>query len=156
MSPYRALAWAAVAACALGSGAAPAQDKDKPKAAPADPPAKPTVMQRKLGHAQKVLEGLALEDFAAIGRNADGLIACVKDATWKIGRTDQYLIYSNDFVRGAEGLKKAAKEKKIDAAALAYVDITLTCVKCHRYLRDEGITRAPDLSPPPARAAAGR
>ncbi|MBX9579370.1 MAG: hypothetical protein K2X87_03600 [Gemmataceae bacterium] len=136
----RPAGWAIVAVAAFGVGHGRADDKPKP----AEPEKKPTVMQRKLAHAQKVLEGLATEDYDLIGKNADGLIACVKDATWKIGRTDQYLLLSNDFTRGAEGLKKAAKEKKVDAAALAYVDLTLTCVKCHRYLRDEGITLAPD------------
>jgi hypothetical protein len=135
----RPAGWAAVAVAALVVGHGRADDPPKP----ADPPKKPTVMQRKLAHAQKVLEGLATEDYDAIGKNADGLIACVKDATWKIGRTDQYLLLSNDFTRGAEGLKKAAKARNVDAAALAYVDITLTCVKCHRYLRDEGIALAP-------------
>ncbi len=50
----RPLAWAVAAAAILLAGLGTAQEK--PKAA--DPPKKPTVMQRKLTHAQKVLEGL--------------------------------------------------------------------------------------------------
>lgn len=53
-NPNRPVAWAVVAAAVLLAGLGPAQEK--PKAA--DPPKKPTVMQRKLTHAQKVLEGL--------------------------------------------------------------------------------------------------
>lgn len=90
---------------------------------------------------------LALEDFDKIRTNSDGLIECVKEASWRINDTDKYLLFSNDFLRRVENLRKAAKDKKIDAAALAYVDMTLTCVKCHQYLRDEGIGLAPDLSP---------
>ena len=118
--------------------------QEKPKAV--DPPKKPTVMQRKLAHAQKVLEGLALEDFDKIRTSSDGLLECVKDASWRINDTDKYVLFSNDFLRRVENLRKAAKDKKIDAAALAYVDMTLTCVKCHQYLRDTGISLAPDLS----------
>ena len=70
---------------------------------------------------------------------ADGLIECVKDLTWKINETEKYLVYTNDFLRRAEGLKKAAKDKNIDAAALAYVDMTLTCVKCHQFLRGDDV-----------------
>jgi hypothetical protein len=147
---YRPAVLATVAAVALL--AIPGTAQEKPRAT--DPPKKPTVMQRKLAHAQKVLEGLALEDFDKIRTSSDGLIECVKDASWRINETDKYLLFSNEFLRTVENLRKAAKDKKVDAAALAYVDMTLTCVKCHRYLRDEGIARAPNLSPlAPTRAA---
>jgi hypothetical protein len=139
----RPAALAVVAAVALLAAPGPAQEKPRPP----EPPKKPTVMQRKLAHAQMILEGLAKEDFDKIRTNADGLIGCVKDASWRINQTEKYLLFSNDVLRSAENLKKAAKDRKTDAAALAYVDLTLTCVKCHRYLRDEGITRGPDLDP---------
>jgi hypothetical protein len=122
----------------------PSRADEKPK--PKDDPKKPTVMQRKLAHSQKVLEGLATKDFKKIDTGADGLIECVKDATWKINDTEKYLVYSNDFLRRAQGLKKAAKDKNIDAAALAYVDMTLTCVKCHQYLRQDDVRAVPDLT----------
>jgi len=130
--------------------ASPAQEKEKPA------PKKLLVMERKLLFAQKVLEGLALEDFNKIGTSAEGLIECVKEATWRINDTDRYTLYSNDFLRRAEDLKKAAKDKNINAAALAYVDMTLTCVKCHQYLRDTRIGRIPDLSPLPPKVVAAK
>ncbi len=141
----RAGAAVATAALLVGFGAA----QEKPKAI--DPPKKPTVksptvMQRKLAHAQKVLEGLALEDFDKIRTGSLGLIACYKDASWRINDTDKYLLFSNDFLRRVENLQKAADDKKIDAAALAYVDLTLTCVKCHQYLRETRIGLAPGRS----------
>jgi len=148
----RHIACALVAATMLLVGLGTAQDKPKS----VDPPKKPTVMQRKLTHAQKVLEGLAMEDFDKIRNNSDGLIECIKDASWRINDTDKYVLYSNDFLRRVENLQKAAKDKKIDAAALAYVDMTLTCVKCHQYLRDTGISRAPDLSPLTPKAVAAK
>ena len=150
----RSVASAAVAALLVGVG--PAQEKprpaDAPKPNPPGLPKKPTVMQRKLSHAQKVLEGLAKEDYDAIRTGSDGLIACVRDASWRINDTDKYLLFSDNFRRSVEGLQKAAKDKKIDAAALAYVDMTLACVKCHRYMRDEGIALAPAALPPAAAA----
>ena len=112
------------------------QEKDK----------KLTVMERKLKHAQVMLEGLALKDFDKIEKSADELMQCVKEATWRINDTDKYLMYSNDFIRHIEGLQKAAKKKNIDSATLAYVEMTLTCVKCHEHLRETRIGAAPDLS----------
>ncbi len=110
---------------------------------PKEPPKQPSVMQRKLGHSQKVLEALAKKDFKELDAAASGLIDCVKDLTWKINETEMYLVYTNDFLRRAEGLKKAARDKNIDAAALSYVDMTLTCVKCHQYLRGDDVRAEP-------------
>ncbi len=147
MSPLtRSTGWAVAAALTVAVLlVAPGRADDKPK--PKDEPKKKlTVMQRKLQHAEKVLEGLAVNDFAKIDAAADGIMDCVKDETWKINDTDKYLTYTNDFVRRVQGLKKAAKEKNVDAAALSYVDMTLTCVKCHQYLREDRIRAVPDLS----------
>lgn len=132
MSRFPRGARAAVAALALVLALGGGRADDKPK----DEPKKLTVMQRKLMHSQRVLEGLATNNFEKIGKGGEGLAECVQDATWKINETEKYLLYSNDFLRRAEGLKKAAKDRNIDAAALAYVDMTLTCVKCHQYLRE--------------------
>ena len=111
-----------------------------------DPAKKMTVMERKLKHAQVVLAGLALKDFDKLEKAADELMLCVKEATWRINDTDKYLMYSNDFIRHIEGLQKASKKKNIDAATLAYVEMTLTCVKCHEHLRETRIGTAPELN----------
>lgn len=115
------------------------QDKGK-----ADPK-KLTVMERKLLHAQKLLEGLAMKDFDKIDKGTDGLMECLKEATWRINDTDKYLLYSNEFLRNIEGMQKASKKKNIDAATLSYVEMTLTCVKCHEHLRETRIGKAPEL-----------
>lgn len=141
----RSAGWAVAAALTVAVLlVAPGRADDKPKKD--EPKKKLTVMQRKLQHAERVLEGLAVSDFAKIDKGADGIIDCVKDETWKINETEKYLTYTQDFLRRVQGLKKAAKDKNIDAAALSYVDMTLTCVKCHQYLRDENIRAVPDLS----------
>jgi cytochrome c556 len=93
------------------------------------------LMQRKLTASQKVLEGIALNDFKSVGKQADELIAISKEAEWRVLKTPEYELHSNDFRRAAESLGDAAKDKNIDAAALAYVDLTLTCVKCHKHVR---------------------
>lgn len=140
----RPLSWAVVAVVAVASsGASPAQDRPPPAAQPKQPP----VMVRKLTHSQKVFEAIAREDYDLLRTHADGLAACIKDATWRINDTERYVLLSTDFGRGVEALRKAAKDKKGDAATLAFIDMTLACVRCHRYLRDEGLARAPDLGP---------
>ncbi len=93
------------------------------------------LMQRKLVASQKALEGIAVNDFDKVGRQADELIAVSKEVEWRVMKTPEYELYSNDFRRAADGLSSAAKDKNMDAAALAYVDLTLTCVKCHKHVR---------------------
>jgi hypothetical protein len=137
----------AVAAALVLTGFGRADDKPGQK----EPPKKLSVMQQKLVHAQQVLEALATKDFKKLDAAADGLIKGVNDETWKINQTEQYLVYTNDFLRRAKGLKRAAKDKNIDAAALAYVDMTLTCVKCHQFLRGDdvrGEVQVPTLAIP--------
>ncbi len=94
------------------------------------------LMKRKLTNAQKVLEGIALNDFDKISTHAEELILISKQAEWKVLKTPQYDMFSNDFRRSAAELVEKAKEKNLDGAALSYVDLTLTCVKCHKYVRE--------------------
>lgn len=112
----------------------------------ADPPKKPAdrgqekvsdLMHKKLQNSQKVLEGLALNDFKLIGRHAEELIDISKQAEWKVLKTPTYELHSNEFRRIADRLIKDAKDKNLDAAALSYVELTLTCVRCHKYVREE-------------------
>jgi hypothetical protein len=110
-------------------------------AAPKGPDRVSDLMKKKLAHAQKVLEGVAVKDFDMIARNAEELILISQEAEWKVLKTPRYQVYSNDFRRNAEALIKNSKDENLDAAALAYVDLTLTCVKCHKYVREERMTR---------------
>ncbi len=103
--------------------------KDKEKAA--------SLMQKKLQQAQKLLEGVALNDFALMSKSADELIRISKDAEWRVIKSPRYEIYSDQFRANAEAVIKSAKEKNVDGAALAYVEMTLSCVKCHKYVREE-------------------
>jgi hypothetical protein len=100
------------------------------------------LMQRKLQHAQKVLEGVTLKDFDKIAEHAEELAAVSKEAGFRVVRTPKYELYSNEFRRQAESLAQQAKEKNLDGAALSYVELTLNCVKCHKYVRETRMTRS--------------
>jgi hypothetical protein len=100
------------------------------------------VMQKKLKESQKVLEGIALADFDEVVKHAEELLELSKEARFKVLDTPQYRNYSKDFRSHAEDLIKHAKRKNVDAAALAYVELTLTCVKCHKHVREKRMARA--------------
>jgi hypothetical protein len=99
------------------------------------------LMRKKLECSQKVLEGLALNDFAAISKNAGELSGISKAVEFRVLKTPQYEIFSNQFRRSVETMDEAAKAKNNDGAALAYVDMTLTCVKCHKHVREVRMAR---------------
>jgi hypothetical protein len=98
------------------------------------------LMRRKLEGSQKVLEGLALNDPKLIIKHAEELIEISKAAEWKAIKTARYELHSNDFRRTAETLAQNAKDKNLDAAALTYVELTLSCLRCHKYVREVRMT----------------
>lgn len=95
------------------------------------------LMTKKLECAQKVLEGMAVNNFDLVAKNADELIQVSKAVEFRVLKTPQYEQNSNDFRRAAETLIAQAKAKNTDGVALAYVDLTLSCVRCHKHVREE-------------------
>jgi hypothetical protein len=105
------------------------------------------LMQKKLKNSQKILEGLALNDFEMIAKHADELVLVSRDAEWKVVSSPRYELFSDEFRRTTETMIKEAKDKNLDGAALAYVELTLQCVKCHKYVREVRMTRFDDKQP---------
>jgi hypothetical protein len=129
-----------LALLAAGGVFAAAGHGDEPKKA--DEPNKTAeLMQKKLKASQKVLEGVSKGDFDTIEKNADDLIEISKQAEFNAIDSADYALFSNQFRRISENLVKSAKDKNLDGAALGYVDLTLTCVKCHKYVRERRRTQ---------------
>lgn len=99
------------------------------------------LMRKKLEHAQKVLEGVTMGDFKMVANNAEDLIQISKLAEWRVVKTPRYELHSNEFRRTAEALIQESNNRNLDATALAYVEMTLSCVKCHKYIREVRMTR---------------
>jgi hypothetical protein len=123
---------------------------DPPTNAPPDKPKKDDgkikdLMKAKLAHSQKILEALALNDYKAMAKNGQALIALSARAEWRVFPSPEYSMYSNEFQRAAESLVKKAREENQDGATLAYLELTMNCVRCHKYVREIRMTR---LEPP--------
>ena len=93
-----------------GSG----QQPQAKKAGKAD--VKNVVMQKKLARAQKLLEGLAIQDFDKITAAANELDELRKQAAWMVVRTKEYEVFSMDFGRHTADLQRAAKNKNVELA----------------------------------------
>lgn len=110
------------------------------------------LMRRKVTESQKVLEGLATGDFEKITSGAEELISISKLAEWKVLKDPQYDLFSNEFRRRADQVAQAGREKNLDAATLGYVEMTMTCVRCHKHVRE--VRRTELDQPGPSRLAA--
>jgi hypothetical protein len=108
----------------------------KEKVEPPSLPNEAQVMQVKLKRAQAVLEALAKEDFKSLEENANSL-ARISRATefLRAYKTEEYEFQARTFQRSADMLAAKAKEKSLDGATLAYMDMTMSCVACHNHFR---------------------
>jgi hypothetical protein len=130
----RVLSGILAAAVAFGTATVVGHGGEPPQAKAAE------LMRKKLQQSQKVLEGIALNDFDKIVQHADELILISKETEFKVMKTPQYQLYTDEFRRNAEELVQKAKDKNIDGATLAYMQLTLTCVKCHKHCREVRMT----------------
>ncbi len=105
-------------------------------------------MQVKLSHSQKALEGLTSGDFDLIAKNAQAMSLLSQESNWKVLQTTEYFERSQDFRRTCDSMTEAARKKNLDGAALAYIDLTMKCVNCHKYVR---ATQTPNADLPKAR-----
>ncbi len=141
MFPTRLLAYSFAAVLALFVGHGLAQPKK-----PADPkPYSPEVtwMEEKRTRTHAVLDALTAGDNAALRREAEGLVRVAERPIFLTGggadeprfKTEEYQYQAKAFKHAADDLLAAAKAKNTDAAALAYFDMTRTCVRCHAHFR---------------------
>jgi hypothetical protein len=96
------------------------------------PPSK--LMQRKLEYSQKALAGLATDDLEAVAKSATSLVT-LTDEQWLRDDNPEYRAQLKAFRFSAQEMARLAKEKNLDGATLAYVQLTVSCVNCHKHLR---------------------
>jgi cytochrome c556 len=117
-------------ALVAGTGLLRGQDQASPK--------RTVFMRQKLEFSKKVLEGLTVEDYDTIAKNARALRLLSQAAEWEVptipSATD-YIAYTNEFQRYTDELALRARQKNLDGATLAYLKLTMNCIHCHKYVR---------------------
>ncbi len=94
-------------------------------------------MRKKLVSTSKIVEGLAIEDYSKISQGAQDLMLLSHESEWNVFQTPAYVRLSGEFRTSAERLRDAAKTKNLDGATLAYFEMTLNCVRCHKLIRQK-------------------
>ena len=139
MSAARMLIIALVGFLALstthGLGQTPKKDqKDKPDSLPL--PNEAQVMQVKLQRFQALLEAITKEDYKEMERNASSLARIVEMTSFmRASKTEEYEVQARAFRAAAQTLASKAENTNLDGATLAYLDMTISCVKCHNHFR---------------------
>lgn len=126
------MGFAIMAAIPLGAALLVAGTQDELK-----PDKRAMFMRTKLVHAQKVLEGIAKENYDEVAKSSQAISLLTMEEQWNVLTTEEYLRQSRAFREAADALTEAAKSQNMDAASLAYVEMTLSCVKCHKQLRNK-------------------
>jgi len=96
-------------------------------------------MRDKLELSQKVLEGVAIEDWDLVIAKGTKLSAMTQQADWRVFENPNYDLQSKAFRQHVDSLVDAAKKKNLDAATLAYVRMTMSCIDCHKAVRGKMI-----------------
>jgi hypothetical protein len=116
-------------------GADARQNEPAPKKTPIQ-----LFMRKKLEATQKLMEGLAIEDYELIGQGARQLEGISAAADFAVVKEALYTQHADEFRRTVAKIQKGAKEKRLDSAALGYMDMTMSCIECHKFVRNMLIT----------------
>lgn len=109
--------------------------------APQDKAGVKRFMRAKLEASQTVLEGLVTENFDQVTAGAEKMNVMSKAAEWQVVKGPIYNQHSAEFQRASQRLIKQAKEKNLEGATLAYMQLTMNCVTCHKYVRGAKIVQ---------------
>jgi cytochrome c556 len=94
-------------------------------------------MKKKLEFAEHILAGMATADFDKISTAAHSMKNLNQIEEWaRRKNADDYRTQLHIFRFANSELVRQAEKKNIDGVALAYSQLTLSCVNCHKLLRD--------------------
>ena len=105
-------------------------------------------MREKLEHSQLILKGLTMEDYELIIQHGKRLSAMSREADWRVFENPDYDAQSLQFRQSVDRLVKAAGQKNLDGATLAYVSVTVHCVECHKFVRGKLVASVAPPIPP--------
>ena len=94
-------------------------------------------MKRKLDLSQKIFAALTQGDFETIDQSARTMAKLNTIEKFIRGRNPEYRAQLEIFKFANEELIRQADKENIDGATLAFNQLTLSCVNCHKQIRAE-------------------
>lgn len=93
-------------------------------------------MKKKQEFAQNILAGLTESDFDKIRANAEAMSFLGYLEKWVRGDRPDYKKQVVFFDFANQELIRQAKAKNLEGATLAYNQLTVSCIQCHKVVRD--------------------
>lgn len=94
-------------------------------------------MKQKLRISKDILAGLANGDFEDIQERAEFLKGLDAIELFARRESDAYRMQLRLFRSANREIIRSAKQRNLEAAALAFNQLTISCVTCHQHLRRE-------------------
>ena len=95
-------------------------------------------MEQKMRLSQDILAGLAKADFEAIGKSAEIMNGLNRMEKFARRSPKGYRDHLKQFQMANRSLVRASRDENLEAAALAFNQMTNSCVSCHQTLREGG------------------
>lgn len=92
-------------------------------------------MRAKLSAIDQIVEGLAVENYSLISEGGKKLLALSADAAFQTRRDPLYMHYSSVFQTNVNELMNSARRESLGDATLSYINLTVSCVACHKHVR---------------------
>lgn len=92
-------------------------------------------MRKKLAASNQVLEGLCTDDMAMVKEGAVALSEISSAERWRVSNDVMYKQFSSEFREIIQQLQRAAESDNPDRVALKWMDATMGCLDCHRFVR---------------------
>lgn len=112
--------------------------KDESSADKQDQPVRPLqkFMRQKLHASNAILEGLCTEDLTMVAEGSETLMKMSREEQWRVSNDIMYKRYSREFINAVEELQKEAEDNDMDGTSMAWVNVTMKCLKCHEWVRN--------------------
>jgi len=94
-------------------------------------------MRQKLAYSQGILEGLTLEKFDLVTKNAIRIRGMNLTNYWYWQTNRAYMGYITNYQQSIDRLLNASTDKDLDKSTRAYQAVVQSCVECHRHFRTE-------------------
>lgn len=149
MSPFHRRCALAFLSVSAGVAASLALQAERPTRAEA-PPQKNSMqqyMRRKMDASSEILEGIVMENSALIRQGGNTLLEMSKAEKFQVLTDREYRLHNRQFREAVERLLVASENEGFDKAALAWFDVTISCVDCHDHVRKSAPAADPVKEP---------
>jgi hypothetical protein len=90
------------------------------------------VMREKMEQSQGLLAALVTSNWNDLEQRSRSLERLTSDPAWAVMNAPEYARHAVVFLRATQDLIEASERHDQESAPLAYVSLTLSCVRCHQ------------------------